>query len=563
MSKGVARWALVTLTGVAFTGTLLLPGGQGTQITSATESPWYGIRRVPMEDMQTVAHNLGGTVVELTVRSETADQINAMLDGIEALGYQAVLNMYTRTTETKRPWDWNGSQWVFPQSAIETLQGVAHHPALLAIYALHEPLDQGGSYVPVEQQRELYQLLKGYTDGLPVFTDIASLSVWEDRGVDLTDGICDYCCTFPCHFRSDWTSEACLAETLRRIDADLDTQQRLMPNSQLVFLINTYSCPGCTHPFRLPTLDELVTVRDHMCGLDQPMMYYPWTHGTYDLTLEHASQLWPAVAEGCPRSPPDLSGSGKAVNQTETQVGDTLVYTLTVDNDGETATVFLVTDTLDANTAFAGFLETWPGSYSHAAGIVTWTGVLNGVSHTRLRFLATVGAGASGAVTNTACFDDTSGGVYTDTVTTSIAAPELRATKQVTPIRPVFVGTGLTYTIVISTTRGDVAQVSLSDTIPAHVGYVDSSARVFPPPPAHNPPQYVGQSVIWSGGVAPDEAVTVTFNVEVESDAAVGTVIDNVVWVDDPSDPAPAAAYRAFSVVTGYKCHLPALLRDQ
>jgi hypothetical protein len=177
--------------------------------------------------------------------------------------------------------------------------------------------------------------------------------------------------------------------------------------------------------------------------------------------------------------------------------------------------------------------------------------------------LATVGAGASGAVTNTACFDDTSGGVYTDTVTTSIAAPELRATKRVTPIRPVFVGTGLTYTIVISTTRGDVAQVSLSDTIPAHVGYVDSSARVFPPPPAHNPPQYVGQSVIWSGGVAPDEAVTVTFNVEVESDAAVGTVIDNVVWVDDPSDPAPAAAYRAFSVVTGYKCHLPALLRDQ
>ena len=145
MSKGVAKWALVALTGAAFTDMLLLPGGQDTQITPATERAWYGIRRVSMEDMQTVAHNLGGTVVELTVRSETAGQINAMLDEIGALGNQAVLNMYTRTTETKRPWDWNGSKWVFPQYAIETLQGVAQQTELLEIYELNEPIEQEGS----------------------------------------------------------------------------------------------------------------------------------------------------------------------------------------------------------------------------------------------------------------------------------------------------------------------------------------------------------------------------------------------------------------------------------
>jgi hypothetical protein len=91
MSKGVAKWALVALTGAAFTRTLLLPGGQGT-------GPW-------------------GTQ-------------GGLLPGP-----------------------------VFcPESSS---RGVAHYPALLAIYALYEPLDREGSYVPVEQQRELYQLLMG------------------------------------------------------------------------------------------------------------------------------------------------------------------------------------------------------------------------------------------------------------------------------------------------------------------------------------------------------------------------------------------------------------------
>jgi hypothetical protein len=259
------------------------------QPLSTAAYAWYGIRRVPMDDIQTVADNLGGTVLEMAVRPQTADEINVMLDQVEASGYDVILNIYTHTTSTNRPWDWDGNEWVFPQSTIEMLQGIAHHPALFAIYALHEPLDEDGVYVPIEPQRELYQLLKEYTDGLPVFTDIGGL----------TDGICDYCCTFPTHFRSDWTSDECIAETLSRIDADLDTQRRLMPHSQVVFLINTYAFNDYRVPFRLPTVEELAIVRDYVCGLFQPMMYYPWAYDSYDLTLKDAPQLWPAVAEGC------------------------------------------------------------------------------------------------------------------------------------------------------------------------------------------------------------------------------------------------------------------------
>jgi uncharacterized repeat protein (TIGR01451 family) len=527
---------------------------------SSQELPvsWYGIVRAPVNDWPTIRENLGGSVVDLIVYPYTPlSNIIASLDSAEALEYQVVFHIYDGGTNTNKPWYLDvDEQWVFPQYAIDMLQAVSDHPAIFAIYALHEPLDEGEAYVSVERQRELYQLLKGYTDDLPVYTDIGGLSVWEDRGIALTDGICDYCRTGTSHFRSDWTSEQCLTETLSRIGADLDTQQRLMPNSQAVFAINTLSFSGYHYPIRLPTPYELGVVKDYLCDLDQPMLYYPWRYSAYDVTLEDAPQLWPVIAQGC-TCPLD-----KAVDQTEARVGDTLTYTLTVGNSGEVATAFLVTDTLDADTAFASFLGTSPGSYGHAANVITWTGTVSGMSQVQLAFQATISASALGRVTNMARFDGREGGVYTDTVTTMIIAPALNATKQVEPGGVVLAETLLTYTVVMSNTYSNVAQVSLSDTIPTHTIYVGGSAQVFPPPPAHNPPQYVGQSVIWNGDIAPGAAVTITFNVQIEPGAVMGTIINNVAWVDDLSDPAPAIAYQASNVVAGYGLYLPVVLRN-
>jgi hypothetical protein len=208
--------------------------------------------------------------------------------------------MYTQETCSGRPWAWNGSEWVFPPSAIQTLEGIANHPALFAIYALHEPFDYTNEcHWTVEQQQELYQLLKAYTDAAPVWSDVGTLAGWEARGIELTDGICDYCGTFHHRFRSDWTSERSLEETLDTIDADLDTQQRLMPNSQVVYQVQAFSYASDGHSLRLPTPEELATVRDHLCALHQPMLYYPWSHGTYDATLKDAPQLWSVVSAGC------------------------------------------------------------------------------------------------------------------------------------------------------------------------------------------------------------------------------------------------------------------------
>ncbi|MGD8997185.1 MAG: hypothetical protein PVH80_03685, partial [Anaerolineae bacterium] len=104
--------------------------------------------------MQTVADTLGGQVVAIGVGTQTADQINDRLDQAQSLGYRALVVMYTQETCSGRPWAWNGSEWVFPPSAIQTLEGIANHPALFAIYALHEPFDYTNEcHWTVEQQQ--------------------------------------------------------------------------------------------------------------------------------------------------------------------------------------------------------------------------------------------------------------------------------------------------------------------------------------------------------------------------------------------------------------------------
>jgi hypothetical protein len=262
---------------------------------SAAANTWHGIIRVPMEDMQTVADSLGGTVLEVATSSSSTEEISAILDQAQASGYQVILNMYSRTTNTNRPWYLDGDEWVFPQSTVELLQEIAHHPAMFAVYALHEPFDAG---VPFDKQLELYQLLKGYTD-LPVYSYVTRLAQKESAGIELVDGWCDLCGTSSACFRDDITSEESLERILSSIDADLDTQRRLMPNSQVAFQIQTYSSPSGRYPRRLPTPQELRTVRDHLCALNQPVMYYPWRHSGYSETLNDAPQLWSAIAEGC------------------------------------------------------------------------------------------------------------------------------------------------------------------------------------------------------------------------------------------------------------------------
>ncbi len=238
-------------------------------------------------------------------------------------------------------------------------------------------------------------------------------------------------------------------------------------------------------------------------------------------------------------SGPDFSASDKTVDLNNARTGDTLYYILIVNNSGETAAPFSVNDTLDPSTVFSAFVGSPPGSYGHAAGVVTWTGTVNAMSQVQLGFEAVVNASMSGAVTNTARFEG-DGNTYTRTAITQILVPAvLTATKQVEPSGPVYAGDYITYTVVMRNVGGDDAHATFSDEIPAYTDYSPGSVQIDPPPPAHAPPVYDGSGITWEGDLAPGNAATLTFQVRVAPGTVTGTVISNVAWLQETNEPGP------------------------
>jgi hypothetical protein len=250
--------------------------------------------RGPRSEWLVISANLGGEVIELSVSSGTSDaQILAALDEAADLGFRVLLHL-RESTNTEKPWRLEGGQWVISARGAEILRVVDGHPALLAVYALHEPFDSSGYHADADAQRALYGLIKSHAN-VAVWTDIATLHGPVVDG-ELSDGICDYCCVFPTAWHRG------LEEVFRRMDEDLAVQQADMPNSRLVFMLNVYQVDG-SH-YRLPSVDELTAARDRACELGVPMVYYPWQHGSYDLTLADVPDLWPVVAGGCGEGPP-------------------------------------------------------------------------------------------------------------------------------------------------------------------------------------------------------------------------------------------------------------------
>jgi hypothetical protein len=264
--------------------------------TSTLGTMWHGVVRTPETAWRLILDDIGGVVVEHMVKPSNSDaDILGSLNRAQAMGLKVLLHVYDSSSPTQKPWTIDGGQWSVSQRGQEILRLVQGHPALFAVYQLHEPYDSTGYHADSDAQRALYVLLKSYAD-VPLYTDIATLHMPLQFGEVLSDGMCDYCATFPTTFRG--SSEAALAETFRRIDADLAAQRQYMPGSQLVFLINVYQI-GDGAQYRLPTTEELVAVRDYVCELGTPVLYYPWTHSGYDVTLSEASALWPVIAEGC------------------------------------------------------------------------------------------------------------------------------------------------------------------------------------------------------------------------------------------------------------------------
>jgi large repetitive protein len=257
----------------------------------------------------------------------------------------------------------------------------------------------------------------------------------------------------------------------------------------------------------------------------------------------------------------------KQVNQTVTFVGNTLTYTVNLDNTAGTANAdnLIFTDIPPAGTSFiAGSLNVDGVSIAGnpSSGVNVGTVVAGGIKTVRfsVRVDSIPAAPAAALYVNSASWayeyiscsgQPTSfGSVTTNNVTTTIA--RLSITKSVSPTGDVQPGTTLTYSIAM-TNDGTTASSgsTLQDQVPANTSYVGTSTTlngIAVADVAGNMPFSVTTTVnspIQAAGVlAVGQTATVVFQVRVINSAS-GTITNTATGDIDGSGAAPSRSASA------------------
>lgn len=175
-------------------------------------------------------------------------------------------------------------------------------------------------------------------------------------------------------------------------------------------------------------------------------------------------------------------------------VGSNLVYTITLTNSVANAANVLLTDILPPGVTFLdAFLTNNPGGEFGAPiltnGLVTILAT-NFSSNSVAVLLVSVAPTVAGTLTNVVTVtSDTadlnpSGTNRTATVITTVIAPvlptELLVTVQATPSTPIPVGSNLLYTVTLTNTIANAANVTLVDTLPPSVDFISASVSNSP-----------------------------------------------------------------------------------
>jgi uncharacterized repeat protein (TIGR01451 family) len=142
----------------------------------------------------------------------------------------------------------------------------------------------------------------------------------------------------------------------------------------------------------------------------------------------------------------------------------------------------------------------------------------------------------------------------------TVSQPDLSSSTKEASGTTISPGEVLTYTIVVSNTgTEDASAARLSDLIPEHTTYVTGSARTDPP--GSGVLTETASAVEWSGSVAVNEPITLTFQVTVDPGVAEGTAITNTVAISDRD----CGCYREATVQVGapppHEYYLPLIFK--
>jgi len=259
--------------------------------TGTLLEPFYGTHFVLSSDLGTV-RELGVEVVLTAFPHDgTPESWLAYLDAAQVQDIQAIAWLWPQG------WTWDGTAWRIDDQAELFVRTVAGHPALFAVYALHEPYWNGclGCGYTTTEQQALYSAIKAIAD-VPIHSAVDSMSAWTAYGEEtaFAEGICDYCETWYHPLLEDGTYER--ERLLSQLTADLAVARERAPNSRIVWSMQCFAQSGA---YRMPTADEMRDVASIVYATDiDGALWYPWTFGDlYSDFLSNHPELYPVVRE--------------------------------------------------------------------------------------------------------------------------------------------------------------------------------------------------------------------------------------------------------------------------
>lgn len=270
-----------------------VPIAHNIKPSQTAKRPFCGMQYVPPADYETVRSlGLNVTLRGLPHDGSTEGWLN-VLDQAQAYGFTVIASLWPPG------WTWDDDTgWHIDNQGRQFLQVVADHPAVMAVYMLHEPYWQGcpGCGWTTAEQQELYQAIKAIAD-VPLYSEITDIVFWAEQGDEttLTDGVCDYCATWYYPFLDDGSYQR--EAFISRLDGDIAAIQELAPSSKLVWLMQVFASDEFHK--RMPDAEEIRDASNIITERQKDLagvFWYVWEFDqTYDDFLSNHPELFPVV----------------------------------------------------------------------------------------------------------------------------------------------------------------------------------------------------------------------------------------------------------------------------
>lgn len=261
---------------------------------TAPPPPFYGMQYVPLSDLDEVADLGVNTLLQDFPRDDPAAWTE-MLDAAAARDMKVVAWQWPSGWE----WDDSSRTWSVTPAGRRFIETVADHPALLAVYGVHEPYwnECFGCGWTSDELRDLYRKIKAIRD-VPVYAAFDGFAFWENRSPETTfgPGICDYCDTWYYPVLEDGSYDR--AEYVDRLATELALVRELAPQSKFVWVVQAFASERSGRA--LPNAAQAREMADLALATDiDGLWWYTWTfdEAQYEQVLADEPALHPVVRD--------------------------------------------------------------------------------------------------------------------------------------------------------------------------------------------------------------------------------------------------------------------------